>query len=100
MADPLFNTLLQRAEGIGPAPLPEVKLGMMPLPPMGRLLGGLSKLLRRPTTVQPISKNAPTLGEHLPEFTPVGGEALLNANRAAPSVIQKVYQNILSKGGR
>lgn len=47
--------------------------------------------------------NLPALGEIAPEFTPVGGEAALNAARPTPKVtnpIESVYQRLLLAGGR
>lgn len=96
--DPL--KALSGAQGIGPSQLDgvELKVGAMPMPPISRIGGFLSRLFRKPAPA--ISKQAPTLGEHVAEFAPVGGEAAFNASRVNPSVIEKVYQGILSKGGR
>jgi hypothetical protein len=48
-----------------------------------------------------VPSNFATLGEQLPEFAPVGGEDIINSLRqGTPSISEKVYQNILQKGGR
>lgn len=110
----LFQQLIQRAQAdpsVMNRPLSEIpgaKIGMMPiLPRLGimekvrKILGGTKTPPTPSVPVDPtISKNAPTLGERLPEYTPMGGEELINANRTNPSVIEKVYQKILEKGGR
>lgn len=106
----------QKASSIGADPTTDInnptnwKLGMMPNLPgsgwMKRILEILSS-----SDVQPSKADintlpqSPTLGEHLPEFTPVGGEGALNAGRAgavekAINPIERVYLNILRKGGR
>lgn len=122
MSDPLTEQLIsrqvqdpqaawQKASSIGADPIAEAihnpnnwLRGEMPL--VSGAVPGMQWLLKllkiAPST--PIASppsNFATLGEKLPEFTPVGGEEALNAGRRGlSSAVEKVYQGILQKGGR
>lgn len=112
MPDPLTDQLIQRqlqdpqaawqhASSIG-SDVPQTKdftFSMMPGLPGNGLLKRLAELFASPQPTPP--SNFSTLGEQLPEFTPKGGEEVLNQLRGGGnSLMEKVYQNILQKGGR
>lgn len=69
-------------------------------------LTGLLKhnLAKVPQAGQKASQAIQGLGASLPEYTPVGGEAALNASRPAAQrvtdPVQAVYQRMLLQGGR
>ena len=111
MHDPL--EALQQASTIGPPRAPnrdQMKLGMMPFTPTGSLGAALSGLRRFlpgaakvvPEAVSGASRGIPaateTLGETLPEFAPVGGEAMLNIGRAmAPRAMNPMAESAFSR---
>ena len=67
---------LKNATSIGnPWDKIEVKQGMMPMPPA---LQGLSSAIPAMRRILPAAE---TLGEVLPDFTPVGGEAMYNLGK-------------------
>ena len=88
---------LRKASSIGPTYMGPELQGEMPMGPsiqaLGRILGPSGgQILRR---AQPAME---TLGERLPDFTPIGGESMFNAGRKVYNTVKEpleaAYQRI------
>lgn len=105
---------LKKASFIGPDWTMDpniVKRGEMPMPNIGPILGAVGRYAQpairalggllggsRGNIARRSAPVMETLGERIPDFTPVGGEAMYNAGRQAPRAMAEpmegVYQRI------
>lgn len=76
MADRLLTEMLRKAESIGPTPLPELKLGMMPLNPGGMLSRTIG------------TRSAPSLTDTMKDLLDLG---VLKAVRAGKDELKQRY---------